>query len=182
MSGLVKRRKSEPWLLNKTESAAFFQISVQALSNWDIEPVEKKGNQVFYDLRDLVKYKHAYIPDEGEEDKKLDLSQERAKLTIEQTRKAKLERKQLEGSLLDVEAVTVAMQQMTSAVRAKLLSIPTKLAQDLVNIETPLEVQEKIKAQIYELLNELSSDQFAESIGVGIERMFRRIEAIQSTD
>lgn len=178
----MKRSKSKPWLLNKTESAAFFQISVQALSNWDVDPVEKRGNQVFFDLRDLVSYKHTYVANEGEEDKQLDLAQERAKLTIEQTRKAKLERKQLEGSLLDVEAVTVAIQQMTSAVRAKLLSIPTKLAQDLVNIETPLEVQEIIKIQIYELLNELSSAQFSEQIGVSIERMFRRIEAIQSAD
>lgn len=174
----MKINKNEPVLINKNNSAAFFNVSVTAFAKWDVDWVQKKGREVFYDLRELVEYKNGTEPEQGE----LDLTEERAKLTQEQRKKTALERKIIEGNLLDVEAMIVVLQNQTTAVRAKLLSIPTKLAQELVNIETPIEVQEKIKIQIYEILDELSSNKFTEATGIGVTRIIGKLEALQAAD
>jgi len=175
---MTKRSKSEPFLMNKTDSAAFFQVSVQALSNWDVKPVKKVGNQVFYDLRELNAYKN----ENGDEDQDLNLTEERAKLTVEQRKKTALERKQLEGKLMDVDFVILNHQKMAIAIKSKLLSLPTKAAQDMVHVETPAEAQQVLKEHIYEILNELSSEQFSADIGVDVDRTLAKLEALQAAN
>ena len=140
----------------------------------NLTPAEIKGRYTYYYISEALEL----IYSEPEESEDLDLTLERAKLTREQRLKTSLERKQLEGNLLDVQAVVIAFQKTTTAVRSKLLAIPTKMAQELINIKTPVEIQEILKKQIYELLNELSSKQFSEQIGHNIELTLNKIEAL----
>jgi len=174
----MKVRKSEPVLFNKTQSAAFFQVSTQAFSAWDVEPVKKSGREVFYDLRELVAYRHENPDDE---DGELNLTEERAKLTKEQRIKTNLERKQLEGKLMDVDFVVLNYTKMATALRQKLLSTPTKLAKDLTNISKPAEVQQILKDHIQEVLTEISSEQFSADIGIDVDRTLAKLEAMQAT-
>jgi len=174
----MKVRKSEPVLFNKTQSAAFFQVSTQAFSAWDVEPVKKSGREVFYDLRELVAYRHDNPDDE---DGELNLTEERAKLTKAQRIKTTLERKQLEGRLMDVDFVVLNYIKMAMAIRAKLLSTPTKIAKDLTSIDKPSEVQQILKDHIQEILTEISSEQFSADIGIDVDRTLAKLEAMQAT-
>lgn len=174
----MKVSKSEPFLLNKTESAAFFQISVQAFSAWDVQPIKKKGRQVLYDLRELVAYKNERSEDDTEN---LNLTEERAKLTVEQRKKTALERRQLEGKLMAIDFVILNYSKMATAIREKLLATPSKLAQELTNIEKPAETMAILKDHIYEILHEISSDQFSADIGIDVDRTLAKLEAMQAS-
>lgn len=58
--------------------------------------------------------------------------------------------------------------------------MPTKLAQEMTNLDTPIEVQEILKKEIYELLNELSSEQFANKIEVDCNKVLMQLHKTNS--
>ncbi len=123
----------------------------------------------------------AYKNDTGDEEEELNLSKERAKLTVEQTKKTKLERQQLEGRLMDVDYVVLNYSKIAIALRAKLLSLPTKIAPDMVGLEKPAEAQQILKEHMYEVLTEISDEQFSADIGIDVERVLAKLEAMQAT-
>jgi phage terminase Nu1 subunit (DNA packaging protein) len=83
-------------------------------------------------------------------------------LTDERTRETKLkadllerELAEQEGALLSYEEVKTAWVRVLSAVRSRLLSIPTKYAPLLFGRSIP-EIKEKVEEGIYQALTELS--------------------------
>jgi hypothetical protein len=141
-----------------------------------VEPVKIQGTKHLYNAPEVLEL--IYIDKEYGE---LDLTKERAKLTQEQRKKTHLERKQMEGKLMDVEFVVLNYAKMATAIRAKLLSTPTKISKDLTNISSPLEIQQIIKEHINEVLTEISSAQFSSDIGVDVDHTLARLEAMQAT-
>lgn len=86
----------------------------------------------------------------------LDNNVETAKWTRARREKTELEVKIIKGALhrsIDVERV---MNDMLGAFRARILSLPTKIAPQLVGIPDIPEIKEKLKDAVYEAMNELS--------------------------
>jgi phage terminase Nu1 subunit (DNA packaging protein) len=85
-----------------------------------------------------------------------DLQTEKIRLTKANADKTELEVAVLRGDLIPTEIVENVQGQMVSAARAKFLSIPTKAATQLTSATDLNEIQNIIKAHVYEALDEFS--------------------------
>jgi len=123
----------------------------------------KAGNR--YDLRDVIAWA---VEDAlakvctGSDGNRYDYAAERARLTKAQADKTELEVAELRGDLISTPDALVQVEAMMMGVRTKLLALPVKVASQVA--ATPAEMvklQESIRVQIYEALEELASDAFA---------------------
>lgn len=86
----------------------------------------------------------------------LDIVKERARLTYHQANIAELDEDVKRGELIPAETVEIVWADMVSSFRAKLLSMPTKSAHEFVSLTDLSEIQDAIKAQVNEALEELA--------------------------
>jgi hypothetical protein len=70
---------------------------------------------------------------------------------------AELELTKIKGDLADVAAVVAAWEDVLSAMKGKLLSIPTKMGPVFAADDDALSIQSKLEAQIRECLDELAN-------------------------
>ncbi len=85
----------------------------------------------------------------------LDLGEERARLAKEQADAKEMENANLRGELVFIDDVAKQFGQQASAVKTRLLAIPSKSAPLVINCTKPSEAREIIEAMIEEALNEL---------------------------
>lgn len=85
----------------------------------------------------------------------LDLGEERARLAKEQADAKEMENAIQRGELVYIEKVANEFEAQLSRVRAKLLSVPTKVAAEAHASATVKEVRELIEIAITEALDEL---------------------------
>ena len=86
----------------------------------------------------------------------IDFHTEKARLTKMQADKAEMEVQELAGELVRVSDVLLEWQNILADVKGKLLSIPSKLATLVTDIDNPGEAQELIENYIREALQELA--------------------------
>jgi phage terminase Nu1 subunit (DNA packaging protein) len=91
---------------------------------------------------------------------RLDTYQERAKVDRQRWIKLELENQKRRGELLEISDVESAWAQMMGACRAKMLSLPSKLAPQLVSIKDPKKIQQMIKDECRQALEELHGHDF----------------------
>lgn len=89
-------------------------------------------------------------------DGKYDLIAERARLAKAQADKTELELKIKKGELMYVDVVEHGWKCLVHAARSKFLALPTKMAPQLAACQTPAEVQQLLKKEIYAAMTELS--------------------------
>lgn len=87
-----------------------------------------------------------------------ELYAERVRLTKAQADHKELQVAELEGRLIEVGAAKKAWISLVTAFRAKILTVPTKLAPQLTNLSVA-EAEYLIRDQLYEALAELSQGQ-----------------------
>ena len=87
----------------------------------------------------------------------IDYHTEKARLTKMQADKAEMEVKELSGELVNVTSVVLEWQNILSDVKGKMLSIPSKLATIIVDIDNPAKAQELIEDYVREALQELAN-------------------------
>jgi phage terminase Nu1 subunit (DNA packaging protein) len=97
-----------------------------------------------------------YGSDDHTNCQELDLQQERAKLAEKQRRKLELQIAEMEGRLIPAEDVEQRWSKLAFACRAKLLSIPTRLAPEIVNCKNLAQAQAMLTDLVHEALTELS--------------------------
>lgn len=112
----------------------------------------------------------------------LDYEAERARLTKAQADKTELEVSTLRSDLIPRELVIATWQALVAAARAKLLSMPTKMAHVVVAATELTEIEAEIKSQVYEALNELDTDGLPESIRDQLARSERSLESTAKPD
>lgn len=100
-----------------------------------------------------LKNKSTFETDSGT----LDFHVEKARLTKMQADKAEMEVMELSGALVRVEDVVDEWQSQLMDMKGKLLSIPSKLATIVTDIDNPAEVQDLIDDYIREALQELAA-------------------------
>ena len=155
--------------LTKAQVAYAFGVDERTISRWqdrDDNPLPiaerrktKAGN--VYDLRQVVEWARRDAIGEltvGGDGQVLDYNTERARLTKAQADKTELEVAELQGTLIRVPAVTAHWQTKVAAVRARLLSLPTKLASAIAPPDRLGAAQDQAQALIYEALAELAGD------------------------
>ena len=141
--GYVTQNKAAEWL-GRDRGVIRRLIADHSLES------KKVGRYEYYKLSDFV---DAMLGGD-----QLDLQQERARLAQKQTEKARLQIAQMKGELVDIEEVGEEWDKRVVACRAKLLSVPTKIAGDVMACQTLSETQATLKKEIYEALIELASD------------------------
>src|ERR671913_163957 len=99
------------------------------------------------------------------QDGELDIVAERARLAKEQADKLEMENAAARGELLPRGHVVSALQAVFARCRARLLSLPTKLAPLIVGEESPAVVQNRITQGVHEALEELRSLKLVPSSG-----------------
>ncbi len=95
-----------------------------------------------------------------------DLHTERTRLTKAQADKTELEAMALRGVLVDAGEVSDLWCDMIGSMRAKLISIPTKTAHELINISEFSIIEGVLREHVYEALNELSNELSVYSNGI----------------
>ena len=109
-----------------------------------------KRTERLYKLAAVVS--HLYANGRNE----IDLNQERGRLAVLQQEKLQLEIAELRGHLVKVSAVEARWQDLCAAMRAKLLSLPGKLAIAVAPPDKVQIAQDRSQALVYEALSELS--------------------------
>ena len=145
--------------------AKIFGVSTRRVEQLKTEGVIKgQGKPTKYDLLPTIQAYIRYLSDKsnGREKKESDAQLETEKLTAEKRIKmakaemAELELKELKGDLhraSDVEAITT---DHVMFVRSMLMAMPGKLAVDVATIQTAPEAAERIKQEVYAILQQLS--------------------------
>jgi phage terminase Nu1 subunit (DNA packaging protein) len=105
-------------------------------------------------IREQAAGRAAVTAEDGEE--LLDLVQQRARLAKEQADKTAMENAARRAETITRTDFVRATQGVIVQARAKLLSIPSKLAAVLAGIDTPRAVQDRLTTAIHEALAELA--------------------------
>jgi phage terminase Nu1 subunit (DNA packaging protein) len=157
------------YLVSKKAAAEFFGVSVQALDGWFTAgcPVAKRDQNdriELLDLRVMTQWRIDRAGDGGE------LDRERTRLTKAQADKTELEVAELRAELVRAPVLENHWQNMVAAARAKLLSLPSKLAPQIAGPDQLTRVQDMLHAGVFEALAELAGDAFPDNIRVRVDK------------
>jgi phage terminase Nu1 subunit (DNA packaging protein) len=109
------------------------------------------------------------------------ISEEKTRLTKAQADKAEMEVEVITRGMIKAEEVRNGWVAFVSNVRAKLLNLPSKVAHQVVGLETYAEVEGLINEEIYEVLNELAGSEIPESVRGSMEPDSESIQATAET-
>lgn len=87
-----------------------------------------------------------------------DIAEEKARLTKAQADKAELEVSELEAKLIPADLVADTWIDYVANARAKLLGLPSRVAHQVLTLDNYAEVEEVIKQQVHEALQELAEN------------------------
>jgi len=153
--------KNEKQKVKVDEACKLFDISprrYRQIAQDGHAPVPVKNEIVFVEaVRQIVKYYRGLAQGQGS----MTLVDERTKLTHKRAEKLELELENMKGNLVSLESVEKVVGTVIAGFKARLLSLPAKLAPVVVEL-TPAEAQEKIQKAIYDVLEELNQIDYAE--------------------
>jgi len=131
----------------------------------DVAPAEEKKTGTRIEKRWLMADVVARLLDQriaeligDAEGEPLNLEQQRARLAKAQADRQELALRRERCEVLPLDLVASFWQGLVAAARAKLLSMPTRLAPRVVAAKTLPEAEAEIKSQVYEALSELAGD------------------------
>jgi len=151
-------KDEEKFLFKTKEIAEIFGVTSQSVTKWKVNPKKVNGRCKFYDIREITKYKIS-----EEEEKELSLTHERAKLAKSQTKKndidikiRMLDLKERKGQLIAIDKVKNGWADVIISFRSKILSIPTRIAKQVLEFKKAQQVESFLKKILNEALEELS--------------------------
>ncbi len=118
-------------LLSQKLCAVVFGISSSALARWRVKPREQKGRISLYYLPDLVDYRLHRDPAAG----KLNLNDERARLSAAQANRVELEVATMRGELIPADVILETWEPIVGAMRAKILALPSKIKSQIPGLK-----------------------------------------------
>lgn len=132
---------------------------VQQLSAEGIIPRAERGR---YELAPAVQgyirfLQERHLGADGDDGGDATLAAEKLKKLAAEREMKEMERDERRGRLHDEQAIIKTYAGRIVAVRAKMLSIPKKLAPQLIEMSDPVEVETLIKAEVYAALRELGT-------------------------
>lgn len=145
--------------------AKIFGVSTRRVEQLKSEGVIKgEGKPTKYDLLPTIQAYIKYLSDKayGREKKQTDAQLETAKLEAEKRIKtakaemAELELKELQGKMHRAEDVEAIVTDHVFFLRSMLMAMPGKLAVDLAGAHTAAEQADRVKQEIYYILENLA--------------------------
>jgi phage terminase Nu1 subunit (DNA packaging protein) len=149
-------------VLNQDQAAEVVGLTARRLRQLEEEGTGPARTAAgLYDARELGQWLKRRVMSElgvADDGVAYDYEAERARLTKAQADKTELEAAELAGHLVRVEDVETEWSRMLGAVRARLLSLPTKAAPRARVAVNDEEAAALIEAEVAEALQELSTD------------------------
>lgn len=151
------------------ELAELFGVSTRRVDQLRAEGiVEGTGRPTKYQLVPTIKRYIKYLSDKaaGREKKQTTAQQEEEKLKAEvrikkaKAKTAELELDELQGKMHRAEDVEAVVTGHVYEVRSMLMAMPGKLAIDVAALKTPAEVSERIRQEVYYILEHLSTAEY----------------------
>lgn len=141
--------------LTQTQAAALRGISSRRLRQLESEsenppPRNEKGKYPIAEFGEWLKKIYSGAQH--------DYERERARLTHHQANEKALQVSILEGELVPLDQITNHWVSLSSNMRAKLLSLPTKVAQITLANTNLKNLEAAIRVLVYEALNEIATD------------------------
>ena len=156
-------------LVGTRELAELFSISTRRVEQLKAEGIiEGEGKPTRYKLVPTIKRYIKYLSDKanGREKKQTTAQQEEEKLRAEvrikkaKAKTAELELDELQGKMHRAEDVEAIVTAHVYEVRSMLMAMPGKLAIDLAALHTPAEVSERVRQEVYYILDSLSTAEY----------------------
>ncbi len=149
--------KGKTVVVSTAEIAEIFGLSDRRIRQLEKEEALVKLSRGKYDLKASVQRYISFIKEQAEKtEEELDLTKEKTLLTRANRQKVELELQIMRGELHRSEDVRRVMNDMLGAFRARVLAIPSKTAPRLLAQTDLAVVQDIIKKEVYEALQELS--------------------------
>jgi phage terminase Nu1 subunit (DNA packaging protein) len=145
-------------VITQSKLALMFGISTSRIRQLDKEEAFVKVGRGKYDLAQSIQSYIAYQVEKksASEDDDLNKLKEETLWTRSRRKKSELEYKIMTGELHRSEDVEAVMNSMLASFRSQLLAFPTKAAAKITGMTEIMQVQEALKKEIYELMQELS--------------------------
>lgn len=140
-----------------TEAISFvFGVTKTRVRQLAKDGMPKAGHNRF-NLIDCVRWYADHLKDK-QHAPDAETKRQRSRLLKARADKAILEVKEKENALIDMDEVKAVWANHIVSAKTKLLSMPSKLAPVLCDMDDPAEIQAEVKRLVYEILNELSED------------------------
>ncbi|KAB8312299.1 DNA-packaging protein [Erwinia endophytica] len=115
-------------------------ISVQAFDKWGVIPVERKGREVFFDVRSVVENRVAHQskkqqPGDPDDDEKPDLDYERWRLTRAQADATEMSNEKKRAEVVETAFCTFVLSRIAGEIAAILDGIPLSLQRRFPELE-----------------------------------------------
>lgn len=153
-------------IVNKRQLADIFGVAEETLTQWQkqgmpilLQRKGQQGNQ--YETKAVIEWINAR---RASDEPPTDYDTERTRKVKLEADILALEKAKIEGKLIPADKAETAWVKLTSAFRAKLLSIPNKYAPILAAQTGFIEIEQTLNDAIYRALNELSDSDLAERI------------------
>jgi len=150
--------------MSRSQLATLLDVNVNTIATWVTRGcpyVQKghKGKPWLFNVATVVQWKEQQARDSviGNNDA-VDLDEARRRKVSAEAAIAELNLQQLRGELIEVEAVAQAVADEYSNVRQRLLAMPTKLAPQVIPVDSIPEAEALIQEFIHEAIEELTQD------------------------
>lgn len=119
-------------LLNKGDMASSIGISVQAFDKWGVPPVERRGREVFYDVKAVLKIDRerqlqSHKSTDDSDDLETKLLQARIELTEEQAIAQRFKNQIADHRVINTEFCIFALSRLAGELASVLDSIPLSM-------------------------------------------------------
>ena len=148
----MQKQDEKDMYVNKQDMAYLLGISVRALAEWNISPVGKSKNEVYYSIKQTIAYAR-----QKWQQKTTNLTIQKERLLSIKAQKAEKELEEYEEQLVHTEVVKAVWSNQLSYFKSRLASIPYKLSASLVGMKTKQKIEAKLTEALNEALNELSA-------------------------
>ena len=105
------------------------------------------------------------------------ITEEKMRLTKAQADKAEIEVNVLNEQMLRSEEVIKGWSVFVGNIRGALLNLPSKISHQVIGLETYAQAEELITNEVYEILDELSEQEYDESNELGLEANKQTVQA-----
>lgn len=151
--------------VTKAELAAICGVSLPTIGAWVRKgcPFVSKGNKSkawTFNTAAVLEWREEQIVQQTLGDtKSLDIDEARRRKVAAEAAMMELDLAKRRGEMIEIDEVAQVVGDDYANVRAKLLSMPTKLSPQLMGVSDTLEVEGLIRRQVEEALEELTADE-----------------------
>jgi phage terminase Nu1 subunit (DNA packaging protein) len=156
-------------VLNRAELAKFFGVALTTVDAWVredcpfVKKAQGKGQSWKFDSAAVAEWlQERAVNNKVGDIASINLDEAGRRKLAAQASMEELKLRKMQGDLVETSAVIQAGVDSYTACRARLLSIPTKLAPRLIGCQKPEEAKALLEGEIYQALEELGNYEASE--------------------